>query len=66
MENLIDKLNAEVGMTAEHSLPKDRIKIQWAGIDLISELVVDEVRHIGLAWLISGVAIDIDKRILVY
>jgi 2-dehydropantoate 2-reductase len=63
LENLLDKMTADVGPTARNAMLQDHIKGRRTEIDLINGLVADESRRLGLAAPVSDVLVAINRRI---
>jgi len=63
LENLLDKMTADVGPTAKNAMLQDHIKGRRTEIEAINGLVAAESRRFGLASPVSDVLIDINKQI---
>lgn len=63
LENLLDKMTADVGPTAKNAMLQDHMKGRRTEIEDINGLVAAESQRLGLATPVSDVLIDINKRI---
>jgi 2-dehydropantoate 2-reductase len=63
LENLLDKMTADVGPTARNAMLQDHLKGRRTEIDLINGLVVETGRRHGLATPVNEVLADINRRI---
>jgi len=63
LENLLDKMNADVGPGAVNAMWQDHIKGRRTEIDNLNGLVADESRRLGLPTPVNDVLVAINRRI---
>lgn len=63
LENLLDKMTADVGLTAVNAMRQDHIKGRRTEIDNLNGLVAAESRRLGLDTPVSDALVSINRKI---
>ena len=63
LENLLDKLNRDIGPRARDCSLQDHLKGRYSEVDLINGLVVEECRKLGKAAPANAAIVEISRRI---
>lgn len=63
LENLLDKLNRDIGPRARDCVLQDHLKGRYSEVDLINGLVVEESARLGRAAPANAVIVELTRRI---
>jgi 2-dehydropantoate 2-reductase len=63
LENLLDKMTADVGPSARNAMLQDHLKGRKTEIELINGLVVEEGKRLGVETPVNDVLVEINRRI---